>query len=241
MKVVWWSGGITSALAAWIEWDATPIYLETGAHHPDLLRFKRDCERWYKREILTLQNTKYRDHFDVIAKTRYVNGVGGARCTMELKRKVRMEWEKDKTDLTYVWGFEYSAKEIKRAEQTRATVPYANHIFPLIDLKLTKQDAVNMVKLDPPMMYKLGFLNNNCVGCVKGGAAYWNKIRVLFPDVFWRMALLEREVGHSCLRRSFLDALDPEAGRGSPPLVMDCGAIGEGCEIEKSRAFLTRE
>jgi hypothetical protein len=60
-------------------------------------------------------------------------------------------------------------------------------------------------------MYKLGYNNNNCVGCVKGGMGYWNKIRKDFPEVFSSMAKLEREVGHSCLK-IFLDELDPSRG-----------------------------
>ena len=37
-------------------------------------------------------------------------------------------------------------------------------------------------------MYKLGYKNNNCIGCVKGQAGYWNKIRKDFPDVFDQMS-----------------------------------------------------
>ena len=40
-------------------------------------------------------------------------------------------------------------------------------------------------------MYKLGYNNNNCIGCVKGGQAYWNKIRIDFPETFNKMAKLE--------------------------------------------------
>lgn len=31
-------------------------------------------------------------------------------------------------------------------------------------------------------MYDLGYANNNCIGCVKGGIGYWNKIRIDFPE-----------------------------------------------------------
>ena len=58
-----------------------------------------------------------------------------------------------------------------------------------------------------PEMYHLGYHNNNCVGCVKGGMAYWNKIRVDFPGIFDRMAVLERKLGRSCLKSTFWTAL----------------------------------
>ncbi len=49
--------------------------------------------------------------------------------------------------------------------------------------------------IELPAMYKLGYRNNNCIGCPKGGMGYWNKIRVDFPEVFERMAALQRELG----------------------------------------------
>ncbi len=74
--------------------------------------------------------------------------------------------------------------------------------------------------------------NNNCIGCVKGGMAYWNKIRVDFPDVFEARARMEREVGRSCVKEVFLDELDPSRGRGDAPIVDDCGIL---CELEAIR------
>ena len=32
-------------------------------------------------------------------------------------------------------------------------------------------------------MYDLGYPNNNCIGCIKGGMGYWNRIRKDFPDI----------------------------------------------------------
>ena len=80
-------------------------------------------------------------------------------------------------------------------------------------------------------MYDLGYSNNNCIGCVKGGKGYWNKIRQDFPDHFDKMAKAERLVGNSCIRNVFLDELDPEAGRQSKMIMPDCGNF---CDIEFS-------
>jgi hypothetical protein len=242
--VAWWSGGITSAVACSLYKNAELVYIETGSHHPDTLRFKADCERWYGRPITTIQSTRYSSHFDVIKRRRFLNGPYGALCTAELKKMVREEWEKTRGRMTYVWGFEASAKEELRAKRVVDTMTHMDHEFPLIAFGIDKRMAIRMVLeagIEVPAMYHLGFNNNNCIGCVKGGAAYWNKIRVCFPEVFERMAALEREIGRSCLRRGPLDELDPTAGRDSPPLVMDCGAVGEGCEIERSRAFNSRD
>lgn len=243
--ICWWSGGLTSAVAckkAIEKWDAHPVYIETGAHHPDTLRFKADCEKWYGKQIETIQTNKYEDHFSVLKQTKYVNGPAGARCTTELKRKVRERWEKDKDIKGYVWGFD--PKEPQRVERMKTAQPAYIHYFPLIEENITKQDCVYIVQaagIEIPEMYKLGFNNNNCIGCVKGGMAYWNMIRKHFPENFDRMAKLEREIGSSCLRAYFLDELPLNAGRGTPPLVQDCGATGEGCATELSRQYHTRE
>lgn len=79
-----------------------------------------------------------------------------------------------------------------------------------------------------PVMYDMGYNNNNCIGCVKGNMGYWNAIRKDFPEVFDRMAKLEREVGHSCIRGVFLDELEPERGRPQKVIVAECGIA---CEL----------
>ena len=241
--VAWWSGGLTSAVAckyAVAKYNAELVFIETGSHHPDTQRFKKDCEKWYGKEILQLQNQKFTDHFDVVEKVRYVNGPGGARCTGVLKRQVRERWEKTQQIKGYVWGFEDDKKERNRAERLKVTTPNYTHIFPLIEKGLSKKDCISIVTsagIDIPEMYKLGFTNNNCIGCVKGGMAYWNKIREHFPDHFNKMAKLERDIGRSCIRKYFLDELPPDAGRGQPPLVTECGSSGEGCTTTTSRDY----
>jgi len=77
-------------------------------------------------------------------------------------------------------------------------------------------------------MYRLGYANNNCIGCVKGGAAYWNKIRKDFPSEFQKMADLEKSIGASCMKNP-LSELHPKAGGKSKPILPDCGTF---CEIE---------
>ena len=74
-------------------------------------------------------------------------------------------------------------------------------------------------------MYDLGYRNNNCIGCVKGGMGYWNKIRIDFPEVFERMAKLEREIGHSCINGIFLDELEPGRGRMEDEIIPDCSVM----------------
>lgn len=135
---------------------------------------------------------------------RHVNGF--APCTSYLKQRVRKEWEYKykKYDITYVWGFDVNEKH--RAERLIEFNPGFNHEFPLIDRQLTKQEAHGMcceLGIKRPLMYDLGYNNNNCIGCVKGGMGYWNKIRVDFPEVFEKRAKLERKLNCRILKECF--------------------------------------
>lgn len=247
--VAWFSGGITSAVACKIalEADLTTeiVFIETGSHHSDLLRFLKDCEKWFDKKIEILQNPVFKSVEECIRKYRFINSPSGARCTKSLKSDIRIQWEKSRNDIeAYVWGFEYGAKEELRAKRVSQNQPNKKHIFPLIDKKIDKQSCIDYVMaagIKIPEMYRLGYTNNNCVGCVKGGMAYWNKIRVDFPEVFQGMAKLEREIGAKCLKSYYLDELPKDVGRGQKPLVTECGSVGEGCEIEKHRWFATRD
>lgn len=82
-------------------------------------------------------------------------------------------------------------------------------------------------------MYKLGYKNNNCIGCVKGGAKYWAKIKQDFPDVYERMAKLERTLGRKILKvkgeRVYLDTLNLEDANMEPEFDFQCGVLcGDG-------------
>lgn len=243
--IAWWSAGVTSAVACKLildEFGADKVrlmYFKIDSAHPDNERFIKECEAVYGKEIEIHRSAKYLDQFDVAQKTRYINGPNGARCTLELKKNVRYRIEEETDFLHQVFGFEYDKKEINRAIRFIEQYPKAKAIFPLIEQKMTKEHSLyyleNVMGIERPMMYKLGYSNNNCVGCLKGGAGYWNKIRRDFPDTFTKMARIEREIGNSCLKdkngRIFLDQLNPNAGRKEGHVLPDCGNF---CEIEFS-------
>jgi len=240
----WFSCGITSAVACKLAIDQNEnvelYYIGIKSAHPDNDRFIKECEEWYKKRINYISSKKYFDQFDVIEKTGYVNGVGGAACTKELKKEVRFYLERRlKPDLfepdrpqytNQIHGFEFKVEEIKRAIDYSIDYPYTNARFPLIEARLTKENCAQIL-LDAgiglPAMYLLGYNNNNCIGCVKGGKGYWNKIRIDFPETFERMALTERKAGHSCINGTFLDELNPEDGRTPKPIVPNCSIVCE--------------
>lgn len=249
MKVVsWFSAGITSTIATKLALEkygadnVEIIFFETGSHHPDNSRFIRECEeKIFGKRVRVERDSRFESVPDLLRKLRVINFVTGAECTRTLKKRVRERIEKKEGPFDHqVFGFEFTKREINRAIRFKEQYPYTNPKFPLIDAKLTKLDCLKELEryeVDVPAMYKLGYHNNNCVGCVKGGMGYWNKIRVDFPEVFAEIAKIEREIGRTCLLETkdkkrvnlYLDELDPERGRHEPPLTSECGVI---CAVE---------
>ena len=238
MIISWWSAGVTSAVATKLAIDefgvgsVLPVYFAIDSAHDDNARFKAQCEDWYGKEIIVRRSSRYKDQFDVIKQRKYINGPGGARCTLELKKRIRQRVEREFDYDGQIFGFEYSKREINRALRFKEQYSDAKPIFPLIEKGMTKPECLFFLEeagIKKPTMYELGYKNNNCIGCVKGGAGYWNKIRVDFPDHFNKMAELERGLGNSCLRGQFLDELDPNKGHKQKVVMPDCGNF---CDIE---------
>jgi hypothetical protein len=224
MKVSWFSAGVSSFIACYLERETIDkiMYIHIDDQHEDTMRFLKDCEKALGKEIKILQSP-YKTVGRVIQQFRYINSPYGAKCTDVLKKRVRKEWEYGKTDLTYVWGYDISERH--RAERLQEAFPEHQHIFPLIERGLTKEDCHGLCSslgIKRPKMYDLGYRNNNCIGCVKGGMGYWNKIRKDFPEVFAERARLEREIGASCINGVYLDELEPDRGRFDDEVLEEC-------------------
>lgn len=233
MIVSWFSAGVSSAVATKLMINDIDkiIYTHIDDQHPDTLRFVKECEVWFGKPVEILQS-EYKSVESVCFKIKYINGVRGASCTQKLKRLVRTQWEYEQPideKLTYIWGMD--SQEQNRCDRLLVTMPNQNHRFPLLEKGIGKNQAheiLNASGIKRPMMYELGYNNNNCVGCVKGGKGYWNHIRIDFPDVFQRRAEMERAIGASCINGTYLDELKPAEGRHTPPIVDDCGIL---CEL----------
>lgn len=233
--LAWFSCGDASAVATKLALDTwgdqvTVVYTDTGSEHPDNVRFREDCQAWFGVPVQVMKSEKYDSVDEVIEGERYINGPTGAKCTVELKKKVRWRIERDYD--FQVYGYTADPKDAARADRFREQNPDVKMITPLIERGLTKQDChaiVASVGIEIPEMYKLGYENNNCIGCVKGGMGYFNKIRVDFPEVFERRARQERMLGHTIIRDNkgpvYLDELDPDRGNYASEPSIDCGPL----------------
>ncbi len=211
--VCWFSHGAASTMAAFLaiqennkseqpkELIVVAIYLED--EHKDNHRYLIECEKFLGQKIEILKCEKYESSVDVvIEKTKYMSGVNGARCTKELKKQVRLDWQR----FNDIHVFGYTADEQKRYDDLIDSENELELWCPLIDWGFNKQDCFDSIEqegIELPMMYKLGFPNNNCIGCLKSSSVgYWNLIRIHFPDVFWKRANQEKLLGVSLCNMS---------------------------------------
>jgi len=235
MVVSWFSAGVSSAVATKIANPDRIIYIDIDDQHPDTMRFIRDCESWFNKPIEIIRSSRFRSVAEVCYKVAFINGPSGAACSSRLKKEVRKNWERENPGRhAYVWGFD--ANERGRVERIIRSMPEYDHEFPIIEK--TKEEVHGILRtagIKRPEMYDLGYHNNNCIGCVKGGAGYWNKIRIDFPHVFMARAQMERDIGARMLKTCYLDELGPEAGRNEGPIVPECGLF---CEINDRAAIL---
>lgn len=218
-NIVWFSCGAASAVALKLARislkSVVAVYCDTGGEHEDNIRFLLDVEEWCGIKIVVVKNTLYSDHLDCCEKLNYWGNLKGAPCTVNLKKKVREEYQRPGD--VHIFG--YTKEEVKRAVafEMRNIGLQTNWI--LIDNKIDKASCLSIIKkvgIELPVMYQLGYDHNNCIGCVKGGLGYWNKIRKDFPETFDRVAKLERKMGKSILLDNkqpyYLDELDPDRG-----------------------------
>lgn len=240
MIVSWFSTGVSSFIATYIERENIDkiMYTHIEDQHTDTMRFLRDCEKALGKEIEILQSP-YKKVENVIRQFSFINSPYGAKCTQILKKRVRKEWEdKHKGEkLTYIWG--YDIEERHRAERLLESMPQFEHKFPLIERELKKEDCHGILRelgIKRPAMYDLGYRNNNCIGCVKGGMGYWNRIRIDFPEVFKARAEQEREIGATCVKGVYLDELDPNRGRLEEEVMEECNIM---CQLQSNDLFKT--
>jgi 3'-phosphoadenosine 5'-phosphosulfate sulfotransferase (PAPS reductase)/FAD synthetase len=235
--ISWFSCGAASAVATKLAINESKhpvevVYCHVKEEHPDNMRFMKDCEKWFGQPITVLENEKYNGSiYEVFIKGKYIVGVAGAPCTRLLKKEVRKKFEK----VNDIQVFGYTVEEQDRVDRFIDANNDVNLWSILVEKNLKKSDCLAMIEragIELPVMYKLGYQNNNCIGCVKGGLGYWNKIRNDFPEAFDKMAALEKQIGAKILKqkgkRIWLTELPKDAGHYPSEQNIECGIF---CQI----------
>lgn len=248
--VAWFSCGAASAVACKLllarrkpgeQIAIVRIYLPD--EHPDNDRFARECEAWLRVPIIRRASSDYPGGcFDVWSRRRYMSGVAGAICTTELKKAVRHNFEREWQPDAQAFGF--TMEERARAERFRANNPEVRLLTPLLDAGLSKADCLALIEragIELPAMYRLGFANNNCIGCVKAQSPrYWNRVRQHFPERFDRIAGLADELGAKLVKvndeRIALSALPVGLVDDQPEIEAHCSLLCAIAENEVKEA-----
>lgn len=233
---VWFSCGAASAVAAKMTIDKygkdcrvfvvnNPIKEEDG----DNVRFKKDVGQWIGQPIIEAVNPEFPNASicEVFDRKKYMSGVGGAPCTLMLKKMARYHFERTHEIDYHVLGF--TRDEVDRHK--RFTKYERSNVIPvLIDAGISKGDCFAILHdagIKLPRVYSMGYPNANCIGCVKSSSpTYWNLVRQMHPEVFAARAEQSRRLGCRLVKvrgeRIFLDELDPRAVGGKLKSY-DCG------------------
>lgn len=206
--IAWWSGGVRSAVTCKLCIDyfgienVRIIFIDTKNEDDDTYRFKSECEKWYKKEIETISSKQYDNIEDIWFDHLSLGLAKGARCSLDLKIKVRQDFTKRNTFSYQAFG--YDIDETGRAKDMKNSNPHLRPIFPLLMAWLDKFDCVKIVQkandmfltINLPLPYQMGLENNNCfkTGCVSGGIGYWQWMQKNQPEKFDAMAEREKQI-----------------------------------------------
>jgi len=235
--IVWFSCGAASACALKMVAELNPVAMYCDClsnEHEDNARFLADIEAWTGVSIEIIKSDDYSSVEDVFKSRRYMSGIAGAPCTVELKKVPRFRVQRP--DDIHVFGF--TCDEKKRIVDFNKGNFDLNLAWPLAQKDMTKQDCFDLLDtagINLPKMYELGYKNNNCIGCVKATSPdYWNLVRRTHPKVFKKRCEQSREIGCKLTRykgdRIYLDQLPADSNE----VVIEDLSCGPQCGVEPS-------
>jgi hypothetical protein len=227
--VVGFSGGVTSAwclgwaLRTFPRDEVIALFHDTKEEHPDTYRFLREMAAALNLEVV--ERSDGRSVTELFRDEGYLGNGQNTFCSRILKAEQGSafvaELKAAGHDVVKVIG--YSADEPKRVARMvgHCAAEGITARFPVIEEGVTKQQCADWclsLGVAPSSMYCWAE-HANCVGCVKGGRAYWLAVAEHAPDVFEQRAALEEEFGHTILRGF-------HAGGPRPPFLRDLVKIG---------------
>lgn len=217
--IVGYSGGVTSAWC--LDWalrtypreEVVALFHDTKREDADTYRYLREMAIRLGVEITERSDGRsveeVEDDEGAIANNRM------AFCSRILKTEQKDRYYNELraagvTEIVSVLGFsDHEWQRVQRATM-RAEVGDYTVRFPLVETKTTKQECADWslsIGVRLPEMYRWSD-HANCVGCRRGGRAYWLAVKENAPEVFDAMKSREAERGHTVLKDISLAQLE---------------------------------
>ncbi len=219
--VVGFSGGVTSAwCAGWAlknypKDEVILLFHDTKEEDEDTYRFIKEMSMALKHSI-----TERSDGRSVTELFRDEGALANqqmAFCSRILKAEQSEKYfaelrSQGVTEIIKILGFSSAEWErVQRATMHGERGGYKLR-FPVIEDKVTKQECADWCKAQGPCLPRMYSWSDhaNCVGCVRGGKAYWLAVKENRPDVFEQRKQLEIEFGHTISNRYSLVQIEQE-------------------------------
>lgn len=218
--IVGFSGGVTSAwCAGWAlrnfpKDDVVLLFHDTKEEDEDTYRYLREVSEALKHPYVEQSDgrsvTELFFDEDMLATNK------AAFCSRILKADQFNKYIRSlptNTSIIKVLGFSRNEwQRVQRAVAISNRDGYAVR-FPLIEENVSKQQCVEwsqcVLGVNIPAMYAWSD-HANCVGCVRGGKAYWLAVKENRPDVFEQRKALEEVFGHTIIGRYSLTQIESE-------------------------------
>ena len=210
--VVGFSGGVTSAwCAGWAirnfpREEIVLLWHDTKEEHPDTYRFLREMSAALAMPIT--ERSDGRSVTEVFRDENYLGNNQNAMCSRILKAEQGSRYilelkELGFTEIVKVFG--YSRNEPRRIQRMLGYGIKEGFTprFPVAEETVIKQACADWcleMGVRPSAMYEWAD-HANCVGCVRGGKAYWLAVAEHAPEVFAQRAALESEFGDNSILR----------------------------------------
>lgn len=144
----WFSCGAASAVAVKLALEKFPsmeiAYCETGSEHPDNQRFLTECEQWFGRRVIKIKSDRYESTWDVWTRRKYLSGISGAPCSVELKVGPRLEFQRP-GDMQ-IFGYTADSTDAIRATRFKRNFPEVQIVTPLIERGLGKSACLEIIQ-----------------------------------------------------------------------------------------------
>jgi len=200
------SGGKASAWCA--DWalrqypkeEVILYFNDTKWEHDDLYRFLNDLSEYFNHPVTF--DSDGRSPRELFFDNRALANNRMPFCSRILKAERLQKFYHDGDTLVFGIGADepHRAKRLIEVYKTIAekTGKWPKLSFPLIRERTTKEQIDAFLKeanIKEPLLYRLGFLHNNCSGgCVRAGKKQWKLLYEKLPEVYAERERLEQEM-----------------------------------------------